>query len=74
MLDWVKRNAHTLIAVAVVSGTVMTTVAANTAGLLPTSVTGWLAAGGSILVSVLGVFAGGKVALKHEVTRQLANR
>lgn len=64
MLSWMKKNAHVLIATASAVGVVMVTVAANTTGLLPTSVGAWLAATGSIIVTAIATITGVKIADK----------
>jgi hypothetical protein len=53
-MSWISQHAHVIIAAVSVTGTVLVTVAANTTGLLPNAVGAWLAAAGTIIITVLG--------------------
>lgn len=52
-MDWISKHSHVIIAAISVTGTVLVTVAANTTGLLPNSVGAWIAAAGTIIVTVV---------------------
>jgi hypothetical protein len=54
MLSWFSKHSHTIVSVIAVTGTVLVTTAAATSHILPASVGAWLAAAGSIIVTVLG--------------------
>jgi uncharacterized membrane protein len=56
-MDWVSKHAHVIIAVVGGVGLTATAIAANTAGLLPSSVGAWIAATGAIVTYVVSHIA-----------------
>ncbi len=73
-MNWIKTHAHVLVAVVSGVGVVLGTVAANTAGMIPASANAWLAVIALVIAQSVGILAGGKVAVKHQVNEQLKLR
>ena len=57
-MDWVKSHAHVILAVVSATGIVAGTIAANTAHLLPPTVTAVLVAAAAIIANSIAAIAG----------------